>query len=481
MRQKAASQKEAASGDLQLAHNRKRAAGSGNLGRSLRPPTIQSHAHPLKNPPPEPLLPPPGQPPLGTRSQRYLPMLASGAPSTGLHTPAQSKDLTRDGPFPSEATSHLSQEETPTADQSSQVKLLQDQIFAHRKLSTLAPLKLTITPEIWAVLEDKLEGDGVRFHYTPPDNDKSGILVITCPTAIHKSIDFLAQPFRRIAFTDSSFLCDTNTDIAVGINAKGTSAKRTPDFAFGSKGTLGREYAVMFECGYSQSEPDLMSRVAMWFGIATVICVITVEFVCRDYSSPGSSKQRPLVAVSCEKIIEDSRTDGPLGSVCYDNHIWAHEIEKIETGVYCRDEQDDVEGATFDLTPGAVDLEASQEFINSELRTSAREFLGDTKFQEIFPESAPFFIDCTRFYQAVQDAKMHDAYCRYVAWAETTNPVVQIMKLDAKSFRSKWARAHLGAGLEDKDGRAGKMQKITGSCLVKNISHSYPSLEQLPE
>ncbi|KAJ7221242.1 hypothetical protein GGX14DRAFT_429338, partial [Mycena pura] len=273
------------------------------------------------------------------------------------------------------------------------------------------------------------------LHYTPPDNEESGVLIVTCPTAIHESVSFMARPFKRIEVADTSFLCDTNTDVAVGIDAKGTSAKRIPDFAFGSKD---REYA---------------SKVAIWFGIATVKCVITVKFVCRDYSTPGPNKQRPRVAVSREIFVANSQTAGSLGSITYDNHIWAHGIEKIEAGVYCRDKHD--------LTPGAVDLEASHEFINSELRTSAREFLGDTKFQEIFPESAPFFVDWTRFYKAVQDAKMHDAYCRYVTWADTTIPIVQITKLDTKSFRSKRARDHLGAGPEDEDERAGKMQKRT--------------------
>lgn len=47
----------------------------------------------------------------------------SGAPSTGLHTPAQSKDLTREAAFTSEPTSCPSLEQTPTADRSSQVAI----------------------------------------------------------------------------------------------------------------------------------------------------------------------------------------------------------------------------------------------------------------------------------------------------------------------------------------------------------------------
>jgi len=57
--------------------------------------------------------------------------------------------------------------------------------------------------------------------------------------------------------------------------------------------------------------------------------------------------------------------------------------------------QGDVEGATFDLTPGAADLDASQQFIDSIQRTSTQEFLGETKFQKIFPKSAPFFVNAS--------------------------------------------------------------------------------------
>ncbi|KAJ7190333.1 hypothetical protein GGX14DRAFT_408106 [Mycena pura] len=312
-----------------------------------------------------------------------------------------------------------------------------------------AKTKLTITSGIWAALEDKMEGERLGLYY-----EKSGMLIVTCPTAIHEAVQFLAQPFKFIAVTNPSFVCDTNTDVPVGIDDKGTSAKRAADFAFGS---MNGKYAIVFECGYS--EPDLESRVGMWFGIETVLRVVTLKFVCGDYTSPPASKVRPRVAVDFDTFATNSQTTSEnLGSVTYDGHVRAHDIDKIEIGVYHRNEGK-VDGAIFDITPGAADLDTTQQFINNFLRKATRQYLGDAKFREIFPTSSPSSIDWTLFYKGVQSGKMRDAYCRYVARAKTTRPKVTVHSIP--DFFCKRERDLDGAGSVDEDERPYKAHKTT--------------------
>lgn len=90
----------------------------------------------------------------------------------------------------------------------------------------------------------------------------------------------LVNPLIDLAQHDIRFSCETNADVPfVEGPHQGTTA--VPDFGFGKKptdSTADMQYIIILESGYSQSSKELCDRAKMWLTLATVICVITVDF-----------------------------------------------------------------------------------------------------------------------------------------------------------------------------------------------------------
>ncbi|KAJ7467748.1 hypothetical protein FB451DRAFT_1259282 [Mycena latifolia] len=391
----------------------------------------------------------------------------SQAVAFGLHTPKSSLDDTKSANGNNKGPRVLDQH----------VKDIEEQIRIHSASAVLDSLTLNIAPEVWSAVEEKVSED--RRAKCTYDRE-SGVLIVTCPTAVHETVSAVVRPFRAIADAKSTskFFFDTNRELTVS-RTGGANANETPDFAFGKKPagpTADREPGIIVECGYSQSSASLQLKAERWFTVPSVKCVISIKFKSKDFAMPPASVSPPQKPV--DRAVFASASAG-LDDVMFENHNWAPAIEKITVSIYLREDDDSIsDGGKMDITPGAEDLVRSQEAIVETMYWTLRRFMGDAEFSALYTNQQAFSIDWPAFYNDIELAQLEDAFRRYLKWVGKTpdhykpQPTAStfLRSTDiAKRSRELYERTNGADGDTTAQASVPKKQKKSCRTTVKNI------------
>ncbi|KAJ6514031.1 hypothetical protein DFH09DRAFT_1374117 [Mycena vulgaris] len=228
------------------------------------------------------------------------------------------------------------------------VKMLEDRIRSADGLSDLSIPN--VKPDIFVELADKFAADRkFRLEYFR-DNE---IVTVKWPSNAHEGYKPLINPLIDLAQHDIRFSCETNAD----------------------------------------SSTELRDRAKMWLTLATVICVITVDFRTKQFLFPQPNPAREMVGLT--RVAFGKRATSLLEAITAGGGTWAHPITAIELTLYAQESGARGEGSgvlSWNITPGHADLLRCQTEIDATLRVAFSTAVGADTFDELYPDEDSFLI-----------------------------------------------------------------------------------------
>ncbi|KAJ7233479.1 hypothetical protein C8J57DRAFT_1249955 [Mycena rebaudengoi] len=216
------------------------------------------------------------------------------------------------------------------------------------------------------------------------------------PTEAHESFTWIMQPLIEATAKLEHVRCELNTPVKF-LDGPYRGDSLTADLSFGTMTPTGPKYSIIVESAFSQSFDDAEIVVKKHLTRADVAGVVLLKFHCPQFHSPTAASSASPVELS------QFRTDAticPLGPIKYGGHVWATDVSKITVKVFAR--------KMNNVTPGAKDLNDSQDEVIELLHDLTLRVLGEEVFKSIFPTDASFAINWKQFYADLQERSITD-------------------------------------------------------------------------
>ncbi|KAJ7023548.1 hypothetical protein C8F04DRAFT_1134225, partial [Mycena alexandri] len=291
----------------------------------------------------------PSKPPVGVTT-----------PRTGLHTPAQSLEVTSAAKLRSEI----------------------DQL----QFETTRCQSINVDVATWEEFEaNHRESIDYRTEYVADTQT----MIVTCASSVHEGFRALVKPFTDVAGAFSStYTIETNLDIHITSSVSRLRSSRVPDFVFAKRGDF----------------TDVEKKAVQLLTLKDVQLV-----ACLDITTSG---QKPPNYEICDADKFPTQPHRRFDSVIFEEHCWAGAITGIKIHIFRRG----YDTKSYDVFPGTQDLEANQTRVGLVFGKLLMAKLEADKLQ-FFTAEKPFSIDWDTLYDDLNKRLIADGFQRYKDWA----------------------------------------------------------------